>query len=76
MISPPNNSNPIGFHKMAVKKSPLIKASIERVAPQEGQGNPVAFLKIQIGPTIPDNLPSMCMMSQEYPAVQKNRIKR
>jgi hypothetical protein len=55
----------MGFHKIAFKKSPLINAIIDRVAPQEGQGIPVAFLNRQTGPTTFAHLLSRCITSQE-----------
>jgi hypothetical protein len=65
MTSPPNKSNPMGFHKMALIKSPPINAIIDRVAPQDGQGIPVVFLSKQTGPTTFAHLWSRCIKSHE-----------
>ncbi len=75
MTNPPNKTNPIGFHKTAFKKSPLIKAIIERVAPHEGHGTPVAFLNKQTGPTTFAHLLSSCMTSQAKPDRQNSMIR-
>lgn len=65
MTRPPNKSNPMGFHKTPLIKSPLINAIIDRVAPQEGQGIPVTFLNTQTEPTTFTHLLSRCITSQE-----------
>jgi hypothetical protein len=55
----------MGFHKMALIKSPPINAIIDRVAPQDGQGIPVAFLNTQTEPTTFAHLWSRCNKSHE-----------